>query len=236
MWCPRSRSSYPGADAVVSGEALQRGAVVTRRYSNWRIGEFPKELGLTEGRGTGLPTIRRAIARSGSPAPTFETDAYRTHFTTTLPIHLMVAQTQRAAASVPQQERSGDEIGGEQADEAELLLGQPNVREILHLCRSPRCREEIIHELRLPNVSAYRETYLQPLLEVGLLEYTFPKTPKSKNQAYRTSNLVLGCSRDPTMTRTITRARNLHVHDVLGRRAHRSPVQRHAEAHALKPC
>lgn len=42
---------------------------------------------MTEGRGTGIPTIRREMARNGSPDPRFETDENYSYFITTLPIH-----------------------------------------------------------------------------------------------------------------------------------------------------
>jgi ATP-dependent DNA helicase RecG len=54
---------------------------------NRRIGEFLKELRLAEGRGTGLPKIRRSMAENGSPPPDFDFDAGRTYFRVTLPAH-----------------------------------------------------------------------------------------------------------------------------------------------------
>ncbi|KOH45966.1 ATP-binding protein [Sunxiuqinia dokdonensis] len=46
-----------------------------------------KELDMTEGRGTGIPIIRREMERNGSPEPRFETDENYSYFITTLPIH-----------------------------------------------------------------------------------------------------------------------------------------------------
>jgi ATP-dependent DNA helicase RecG len=54
---------------------------------NRRIGEFLKELRLAEGRGTGLPKIRRSMAENGSPSPIFDFDEGRTYFRITLPAH-----------------------------------------------------------------------------------------------------------------------------------------------------
>lgn len=56
----------------------------SRRYRNRRIGEFLKELRLTEGRNTGFQKIRRALQSNGSPEPLFETDEDRTHFMATI--------------------------------------------------------------------------------------------------------------------------------------------------------
>ena len=61
--------SYPGPDRSVKLEQLQAGKAVSRRYRNRRIGEFLKELDLTEGRSTGIPKIIRAMRENGSPSP-----------------------------------------------------------------------------------------------------------------------------------------------------------------------
>lgn len=54
---------------------------------NRRIGELLKELRLAEGRGTGLPKMRRSMAQNGSPAPRFDFDDERSYFRVTLPAH-----------------------------------------------------------------------------------------------------------------------------------------------------
>jgi ATP-dependent DNA helicase RecG len=47
--------SFPGPDRSIRLEDLKQGKAVSRRYRNRRIGEFLKELDLTEGRSTGTP-------------------------------------------------------------------------------------------------------------------------------------------------------------------------------------
>lgn len=54
---------------------------------NRRIGEFLKELKLAEGRGTGLPKVRRSMQENGSPPPRFDFDEVRSYFRVTLPAH-----------------------------------------------------------------------------------------------------------------------------------------------------
>lgn len=80
--------SHPGADRSISIEGLKSYRVSSRRYRNRRIGEFLKELHLTEGRNTGFQKIIRALKANGSPMPIFETDEDRTYFLTTFLIHL----------------------------------------------------------------------------------------------------------------------------------------------------
>ncbi len=49
---------------------------------------------MTEGRGTGIPKILRAMKANGSPDPRFETDDDRTYFVSYFPAHsLIVSKT-----------------------------------------------------------------------------------------------------------------------------------------------
>lgn len=81
-------SSYPGPVPGVEAAHMKEGASMPDVPArNRRIGEFLKELGLAEGRFTGLGKIRGAMADNGSPPPRFEFDETRTYFTTVLPAH-----------------------------------------------------------------------------------------------------------------------------------------------------
>ena len=89
--------SFPGALPPITPQQLRSGTrIVARDYRNRRIGEFLKELHLTEARASGLPYIRDAMAGNGSPPPLFEMDDDRVSFVTTLRIH--PAYTARSTA------------------------------------------------------------------------------------------------------------------------------------------
>jgi ATP-dependent DNA helicase RecG len=79
--------SFPGPLPPINKEMLKKRKVFTRDYRNRRIGDFLKELDLTEGRGTGFPIIYQKMEQNGSPNPVFETDDAFTNFLTVLPIH-----------------------------------------------------------------------------------------------------------------------------------------------------
>ena len=79
--------NYPGPDRSVQLDQLRLGRAVPRRYRNRRIGEFLKELEITEGRSTGIPKILRAMEQNGSPPPEFESDDERSHFLVRFPVH-----------------------------------------------------------------------------------------------------------------------------------------------------
>lgn len=77
--------SFPGPVPPVDAQILkQNKRIVARDYRNRRIGDLLKELHLTEGRGTGFPTIRNAMKENNSPEPIFETDEQSTYFLTLL--------------------------------------------------------------------------------------------------------------------------------------------------------
>ncbi|MEI6787527.1 MAG: ATP-binding protein [bacterium] len=78
---------YPGPDRSVRLNELRAGRALPRRYRNRRIGEFLKELDMTEGRATGIPKILHAMKANGSPPPVFDFDADHTFFMCRLPVH-----------------------------------------------------------------------------------------------------------------------------------------------------
>jgi ATP-dependent DNA helicase RecG len=79
--------SFPGPLPPVNNEELKKEKVIVRDYRNRRIGDFLKELDLTEGRSTGFPKIRRKLKQNNSPAPLFQTDEHLTYFLTVLYSH-----------------------------------------------------------------------------------------------------------------------------------------------------
>ena len=66
---------------------LNKGLAHSRRYRNRKLGDFLKELDLTEGKATGIPTIIKEMKQNGSPMAEFDTDDARTYFLVNFPIH-----------------------------------------------------------------------------------------------------------------------------------------------------
>lgn len=54
-------------------------------YRNRRLGDYLKELQLSEGRGTGIPTIQGELRRNGSGAAVIETNEERSYFLIEIP-------------------------------------------------------------------------------------------------------------------------------------------------------
>lgn len=77
-----------GPDRSISAADISRcELLVSKRYRNRRLGEYLKELDMTEGRSTGIPTIQNVLENNGSPRATIVTDEERTFFRITIPCH-----------------------------------------------------------------------------------------------------------------------------------------------------
>ncbi|MDR1065192.1 MAG: putative DNA binding domain-containing protein [Oscillospiraceae bacterium] len=79
--------NYPGPEKWIDMDALKSGRAIARRYRNRRIGEFLKEIDLSEKKSTGITKILRALKANGSPLPEFETDGERNYLIATLHPH-----------------------------------------------------------------------------------------------------------------------------------------------------
>ena len=82
-----SVSNVGGPDRAVKMEDFESGTPKPRRYRNRRLGDFLKELDLTEGKSTGITTVRAKLKSNGSPAAIYEFDEERTWFCATIKIH-----------------------------------------------------------------------------------------------------------------------------------------------------
>ncbi|MEX2443113.1 MAG: RNA-binding domain-containing protein [Alkalispirochaeta sp.] len=171
--------SFPGPDRSINMDDLRAGRAVSRRYRNRRIGEFLKELDLTEGRSTGIPKILRAMQTNGSPPPEFETDDDRTYYLVRLPVHADTGQPE--ATQLPTQ------LPTQSVDSVEKLL--------LILRNGELSPKELRLRLGLAHRPTFRENYVRPAINAGFIEMTIPDTPTSRNQKYRlteTGRAVLG--------------------------------------------
>jgi ATP-dependent DNA helicase RecG len=176
--------SYPGPDASIRIEALNGDKIMARRYRNRRIGEFLKELDLTEGRCTGIPKIREATERNGSPPPKFSTDDGRTHFLVQFPVHPELADVQvHDEAHDGVHDEVHDEVhdGGHDAE-----LNETERRLLTALANGPLSRPEMAEVLGMKSRrSGHLTKAVDRLRTLKLAELTIPEKPQSKNQKMR---------------------------------------------------
>ncbi len=92
----------PGYSHTVASRQtpIRQGRALPRHYRNRRIGEFLKELDLTEGRSTGIPKILRILKANGSPIPEFITNNDHDHFLTRF--FPVVAESENAPENAPE--------------------------------------------------------------------------------------------------------------------------------------
>lgn len=166
--------SYPGPVPPLGKNNINKPVIVPPRYRNRRLGDFLKELELTEGRCTGFPEIRRALKANGSPPPVFTTDADREYFMVTLKIN---PRAQEMAAKISPEKAGKTEQVSEQVSE--------QVKVVLEHCRSPRTKQEILLGLHLSPVYLNYKRHIYPLLQERLLELTVPEKPNSRSQKYK---------------------------------------------------
>jgi len=139
------------------------------------IQSYLKELDLTEGRCTGIPTIRAAMAENGSPPPKFSTDDQRTHFLVELPVH----------PRMPGVVAAHDEAHHEAHDEAHDELTDTETRVLRFVEGQPKSRPEIADQLGLKSRSGHLYKAIDHLRNLGFIELTIPEKPQSKNQKMR---------------------------------------------------
>jgi ATP-dependent DNA helicase RecG len=154
--------SFPGPLPPITKAILKKEKrIVARKYRNRRVGDFLKELRLTEGRATGFPTIYNSMQQNGSPKPVFDTDDEYIYFLAVLPVHPAFI------------------VDAEKPTEKEL--------QVLLYCMKPQKRAAILKKIGLSNHAKNYQKYIVPLIEKGWLAYTLPDIPTSPNQQYVTT-------------------------------------------------
>ncbi len=112
------------------------GKVKSYKYRNRRIGEFIKELQLTEVRGAEIPTIKNAMARNGSDPAIFDTDEpQRSYFFVEIPIHPAFLTQDKVESSgissgissVITKQKLGDKLGKSEWKILELIYSDDTI-------------------------------------------------------------------------------------------------------------
>ena len=183
--------SYSGPDRSISMEDINEAkALRSRRYRNRRLGDFLKELNLTEGRATGIPTIQKKLRENGSPKAMIKTDEARTFFLIIIPCRKDFVQVDEKV----------------QNTDIELVM-----KKMSKLCPSyvqdmtqtevenmAKCLLRAIKEISAQNMldgiedisyKHLRRKYLDKLLDMGAVVMTIPEKPTSSKQKYRLSEL-----------------------------------------------
>ena len=125
-----------GPDRSISATDISKCEIlVSKRYRNRRLGEYLKELDLTEGRSTGIPTIQNVLENNGSPRATVVTDDERTFFRITIPCHEaagnLIADIAHKDGSLKASKRGGLKTGLQSGLESALQTTPKSALKIL---------------------------------------------------------------------------------------------------------
>ena len=205
--------NFPGPLPPLNKDDLKNNVFDVRKYRNRRIGEFLKELELTEGRGTGVPTIMKELERNNSPAAIFKTDADRYYFKTSFKIHsyfILDSESVQVTVQVTvyanfflisnlddilfSLDTFGEQVTvqvreqvREQVGEQVELIKINKLLNILRTCITPQTRKSILNLLNLINHTENYKNNILKLIDAQMLERSIPDKPKSPNQKYLTT-------------------------------------------------
>ena len=162
-------TSLPGPEPGIPDEDIRNLRMRGRFYRNKRLGDFLKELHLTEGRNTGLAMIVESLRHNGSEPPIYETDADRTYLSVTIPVHPdFKGDPIRPAIRREQRRRSSKDIK----------------QDIIEVLDREGClpSKTIAMELGYSAVTPVLRRCINELIELGELEYLFPDKPNDSRQ------------------------------------------------------
>lgn len=178
-----------GPDRSIKMDDFKKGRVFPKRYRNRRLGDFLKELDLTEGRATGVPVVFDSMYRNGSPDPIFETDEYRTWFRVTLLINPAFARMSDNESPASEDISMIDQLGSLVSSLVSNLVSNEPVykdfaRILLFLGDGSRKREDILKHIGVSNQTYNYRNYIEPLEKAGLVQKAYPDKPQSPRQQY----------------------------------------------------
>lgn len=197
-----------GPDRSIKPEDFQTGRIKPKRYRNRRLGDFLKELDLTEGHATGIRLMLDKMVANGSPAPQFETDEERSFFEVEFIIHPEFMQNEKQLeptrqpiagltilSSINQEDliqifeavfSQMDKQASEEEQELIRHLPSLSLQLLVNLDQEKALkRKALLESIQITNQSRNVVRFLDPLLLLGAVELTIKDRPNSPQQQYK---------------------------------------------------
>lgn len=115
--------NFPGIDRSISEKTIAEGKrFVSRYYRNRRLGEFLKELDLSEGHSSGIPTIQEELEKNGSPRAEFFTDDDRRAMRIRIPIHPAFLENNDEDSAVDSYEKTTKKLSKKKKEQYDIIL------------------------------------------------------------------------------------------------------------------
>ncbi|MBE6523067.1 MAG: AAA family ATPase [Thermoplasmata archaeon] len=152
-------TSCPGPDRSISDSDISSMTMISRHQTNRRIGDYLKELHLSEGRNTGIPKIKRAMEMNGNPPARILTDEARSYCTLILPIH-------------PDFLKETEKDSYNEEDRIESLIRAKGCLAMKDICTN----------LGYSGVNKRVSDVIKRMISEGRLEYLYPDKPRNPKQ------------------------------------------------------
>lgn len=152
-----------------------------------------------------MPIIYYAMAKNGSPKPTFETDEDRTYFLCTIPIHPLAKSILDHDYELRRNKGKAIEYSDLSGINSYLSLSvsqivdrdieainnsvSSNMVQVLQYCTEAKSRDEIFKTISLYNNTKNFQKHIKPLIDMGWLQLTLPDKRTSIAQQYYTTDL-----------------------------------------------
>lgn len=161
-----------------------------RKYRNRRLGEFLKELELTEGRATGIPTIQKKLKDNGSSPAIIETDENRAYFLIDIPCHPDFVKGSLSNVVSQVEIDKNEQLKQNLFQVVSQVVSQVKGADFELILRTFLALQEEMAISRLMNVlkqsnrTRFRKTCLNILIDTNLATPTIPDKPNSSKQRY----------------------------------------------------
>ncbi|MBQ6753820.1 MAG: putative DNA binding domain-containing protein [Bacteroidales bacterium] len=161
-----------------------------RKYRNRRLGEFLKELELTEGRATGIPTIQKKLKDNGSSLAIIETDENRAYFLIDIPCHPDFVKGSLSNVVSQVELDKNEQLKQNLFQVVSQVVSQVKGADFELILRTFLALQEEMAISRLMNVlkqsnrTRFRKTCLNILIDTNLATPTIPDKPNSSKQRY----------------------------------------------------
>lgn len=202
-----------GPDRSIRLDDFHTGHVRPKRYRNRRLGDFLKDLDLTEGHATGIKLILDTMKANGSPAPRFDMDADHSFFEIELPIHeafLINEEQEPTVLIIPTPPYNSmdysslqsllnlflvsENLTEKEREKYSALINKLDVTSTRILLamdiyngqngQRTMKRKDIFASINLTNHTKNAERHLEPLIQLQAISPTIKDRPKSPLQAY----------------------------------------------------
>ena len=183
--------SHGGPDRSIPMEKIHKAqALPCRKYRNRRLGEFLKELGLTEGRATGIPTIQKKLKDNGSAYATIETNEERSYFLIDIPCHPDFVGEDLSQVMSQVEHIDSDMINANLSQVVSQVVSKvkgANLEQVVKVFLSlqeAKSLTELMTMFGQVNRTRFKSTCLDILIKTELATPTIPDKPNSRFQKY----------------------------------------------------